>query len=154
MLDLKKYLVPEKPELNNSRDLKDTELIAMLESMLVIRYTEERLASRICEKKILTPCHLYIGHEGVAVGACKALRLTDYVFSTHRSHGHYLAKGGNVRALFAEIYCKETGCSGGRGGSMHLCDPSVGLLGSSTIVAGGLGIGIGSALGSKRNKPQ
>ena len=154
MLDLKKYRVPEKPALDNNCELCDAELIAMLKAMLVIRYTEERLALRLCERKILTPCHLYIGHEGVAVGVCNALRLTDYVFSTHRSHGHYLAKGGDIRALFAEIYCRETGCSGGRGGSMHLCDPSVGLLGSSSIVAGGLGIGIGPALGSKIKKTQ
>lgn len=149
MLDLKKYKVPIKPELINNNNLTDSALIELLENMLTLRYTEERIAQRVLEKKIFTPCHLYIGHEAVAVGACKALRTSDYVFSNHRSHGHYLAKGGNLKALFAEIYCRETGCSGGHGGSMHLCDPSIGLLGSSSIVAGGLGIGVGPALGSK-----
>lgn len=149
MLNFKKYKVPEKPELINNNNLSDSELIDLLISMLTIRYTEERLAQRVREKKIFTPCHLYIGHEAVAVGTCQASKKSDYVFSTHRSHGHYLAKGGSIKSLFAEIYCRETGCSGGRGGSMHLCDPSIGLLGSSSIVAGGLGIGVGPALKSK-----
>jgi TPP-dependent pyruvate/acetoin dehydrogenase alpha subunit len=145
----KKYKVPRTQELLNNNNLTASTLTKMLKSMLKIRYTEERIAQRVLEKKIDTPCHLYIGQEAVAVGTCTALKISDYVFSTHRSHGHYLAKGGGIRELFAEIYCRETGCSGGRGGSMHLCDPSRGLLGSSSIVAGGLGIGIGPALGSK-----
>lgn len=121
----------------------------------MIRYTEERIKDRLEEqekthvKNISTPCHLYVGQEACAVGVCYALKETDYVFSTHRSHGHFLAKGGKLEELFGEIYCRKTGCSGGRGGSMHLCDPSIGLLGSSSIVAGGLGIGIGPALKSK-----
>ncbi len=149
MLNLKKYKVPEKPELVNNHKLTDVALLELLVAMLTIRYTEERIAQRVREKKIFTPCHLYIGHEAIAVGACSAIKRNDYIFSTHRSHGHYLAKGGNIKALFAEIYCRDTGCSGGRGGSMHLCDPFIGFLGSSSIVAGGLGIGIGPALGSK-----
>lgn len=145
------FTVPELPLLDNSLKLTKSAILSMLERMLMIRYTEERIKERLEEKpkKIDTPCHLYVGQEACAVGVCSALRDTDYVFSTHRSHGHFLAKGGKLEELFGEIYCRKTGCSGGRGGSMHLCDPSVGLLGSSSIVAGGLGIGIGPALKSK-----
>jgi pyruvate dehydrogenase E1 component alpha subunit len=140
--------VPELPILNNSCKLESAFIIELLERMLTIRFTEERIAQRVTEKRIMTPCHLYIGQEASAVGVCAALKDTDYVFSTHRSHGHFLAKGGDINRLFAEIYCKSTGCSGGRGGSMHLCDPSIGLLGSSSIVAGCLGIGLGPAFKS------
>lgn len=144
-----KLKVDQKPKLDNTRSLNKDKLLSMLKRMLAIRYAEEQIALGITNKQIMTPCHLYIGQEAAAVGVCNALRDTDYVFSTHRSHGHFLAKGGNLKELFAEIYCRETGCSGGRGGSMHLCDPGKGLLGSSSIVAGGLGIGIGPALKSK-----
>ena len=143
------YAVPKLPILNNELGLSENTIKAMLERMLTIRYTEQRIAQRVTEKKIFTPCHLYIGQEASAVGVCFALKDTDYVFSTHRSHGHFLAKGGSINELFAEVYCRETGCSGGRGGSMHLCDPSIGLLGSSSIVAGCLGIGLGPAFKSK-----
>ena len=143
------FKVPERPILNNTLGLSKEKIMSMYEKMLTIRFTETRIAQRIGEKKIITPCHLYIGQEADAVGVCSSLKDTDYMFSTHRSHGHFLAKGGKLEELFGEIYCRETGCSGGRGGSMHLCDPSIGLLGSSSIVAGCLGIGIGPALKSK-----
>lgn len=146
---MKHISVPTLPKLNNELGL-DTEAIkSMLERMVLIRVSEEHIAKGVLEKRIFTPCHLYIGQEADAVGVCWALKDSDYVFSTHRSHGHFLAKGGNVEELFAEIYCREKGCSGGRGGSMHVCDPSIGLLGSSSIVAGCLGIGLGPALKSK-----
>lgn len=141
--------IPPLPLLENVQRLSRDEVMAMLERMLTIRLTEQRIAQRVEERKIKTPCHLYIGQEASAVGVCSALETTDYVFSTHRSHGHFLAKGGRVEELFGEVYCRETGCSGGRAGSMHLCDPRIGLLGSSSIVAGTLGIGIGPALRSK-----
>lgn len=146
---MNKKIVPDFPALENPRRLNNDFILRMLEGMLSIRYTELRIAQRVEEKQIATPCHLYIGQEAGAVGVCSALKDTDYVFSTHRSHGHYLAKGGDINQLFAEIYCRKTGCSGGRGGSMHLCDPSIGLLGSSSIVAGCLGIGLGPAFKSK-----
>ncbi len=143
------HTVPEHPALVNNRVLSAEQIMELYKRMLTIRRSEERIAKRVTEKKITTPCHLYIGQEAVAVGVCYALKNTDYVFSTHRSHGHYLAKGGDIYGLFGEVYCRENGCSGGRGGSMHLCDPSKGLLGSSSIVGGCLGIGIGPALKSK-----
>ncbi len=141
--------VPALPVLENSLGLCNETIKQMLERMFLIRTTEWKIAQGVLDKKIFTPCHLYIGQEADAVGVCWALKDTDYVFSTHRSHGHFLAKGGKVEELFAEIYCRETGCSGGRGGSMHVCDPSIGLLGSSSIVAGCLGIGVGPAFKSK-----
>lgn len=146
---MKHISVPKLPELNNILKLDAETVKSMLERMILIRTCEEHIAEGVLEKRILTPCHLYIGQEADAVGVCWALKDSDYVFSTHRSHGHFLAKGGSVDELFAEIYCRETGCSGGRGGSMHLCDPTKGLLGSSSIVAGCLGIGIGPAFKSK-----
>lgn len=97
-------------------------------------------------KRIRTPCHLYIGQEAVATGVCAALRADDWIWSTHRAHGHYLAKGGDAYAGFAEILCRSTGCARGRGGSMHLCAPEVGFLGSSSIVAGTVPLGVGAAL--------
>jgi pyruvate dehydrogenase E1 component alpha subunit len=89
---------------------------------------------------------LYTGQEAVATGVCSALRKDDYVFSTHRSHGHYIAKGGDLKALMAELYGRVTGCSKGRGGSMHLASPDVGLPGSSAIVAGTIPLAVGVAL--------
>lgn len=141
--------VPTLPILDNVLKLNNETIKSMLECMVLIRTSEWKIAQGVSDEKIYTPCHLYIGQEADAVGVCWALKDTDYVFSTHRSHGHFLAKGGSVEELFAEIYCRETGCSGGRGGSMHICDPKIGLLGSSSIVAGCLGIGLGPAFKSK-----
>jgi len=93
-----------------------------------------------------TPIHLCIGQEAIAVGVCANLNKEDYISSSHRSHGHYLAKGGDLKGLIAELYCRETGCSKGRGGSMHIVDTSVGHMGSSSIVGGGITIGTGLAL--------
>jgi len=123
-----------------------TVMLGLLRSMLLIRRVEERIAEGIVSGEILCPCHLYIGQEAVAVGVCAALWVDDFVFSTHRSHGHYLAKGGHVDALVSEAYCRESGCSGGWGGSMHIVDPAVGLPGSSAIVAGTIPLAVGAAL--------
>jgi acetoin:2,6-dichlorophenolindophenol oxidoreductase subunit alpha len=120
----------------------------MYTSMQRIRRFEEAIAVSAAAKEFKGPTHLYIGQEAVAVGVCEALRREDYVFGGHRSHGHYLAKGGDMRKLAAEIYGRETGCSKGRGGSMHLTAPEVGLLGTSALVGGGMGPGVGTALAS------
>lgn len=149
---MKLIQVPQLPVLENEEKLSKDEIKEMLECMILIRQTENKIAHLVEAGEIRTPCHLYMGQEACAVGVCYALEKTDYVFSNHRSHGHFLAKGGNISELFSEIFCKETGCSGGRGGSMHLCDPSIGFLGSSSIVAGGLGIGLGPALKSRLMK--
>lgn len=128
----------------------DNELaIQLLTTMMRIREFEERVADLVTEKKIITPCHLYSGQEAVAAGVCCAINNDDYLFSNHRSHGHYIAKGGNINSAMAELFGRVTGCSSGRGGSMHLTAPEVGIMGSSSIVAGSLGIALGPALAGK-----
>jgi TPP-dependent pyruvate/acetoin dehydrogenase alpha subunit len=87
----------------------------LLFDMLRIRRVEETIAQRYAEQEMRCPVHLCIGQEAVAVGICSALEKTDYILSTHRAHGHYLAKGGDLRAMMAEIYGKATGCSSGKG---------------------------------------
>jgi len=122
-------------------------LKALYTTMLRIRRVEEKIAELLCSKpEIVCPVHLYTGQEAVAAGVCASLRRDDYVFSTHRSHGHYIAKGGDIKALMAELYGKATGCSRGRGGSMHLASPDIGLPGSSAIVAGTIPLAVGAAL--------
>lgn len=125
--------------------IPEKKLIAMYTMMVRIRKFEETVASLILKKEIQTPCHLYVGQEAVATGVCASLRTSDYVFSTHRSHGHYIAKGGNLNKLMAELYCRETGSSHGHGGSMHITDPAIGLPGSSAIVAGTIPLSVGVA---------
>lgn len=120
----------------------------LFQMMLRIRYCEESFVEPILKGGIRTPCHLYSGEEAIAVGICSALSKDDYVFGNHRSHGHFLAKGGSLKAMAAEIYCRETGCSRGRGGSMHLIDPDAGMLGSAPIVAGTISLAVGAALAS------
>jgi pyruvate dehydrogenase E1 component alpha subunit len=118
----------------------------ILRMMLRIRSFEECLVAPILDGEIRTPCHLYSGQEAIAVGLCTALSNDDYIFGNHRSHGHFLAKGGCLKSLAAEIFCRETGSSRGRGGSMHLIDPSVCMLGSAPIVAGTISLALGAAL--------
>jgi len=115
-------------------------------TMLRIRLCEEGLIAPIMKSEIRTPCHLYSGEEAIAVGLCASLTDKDYVFGTHRSHGHFLAKGGSMEEMIAEIFCRETGCSRGRGGSMHLVDPKIGFLGAAPIVAGTISLALGAAL--------
>jgi len=130
----------------DSIGLSDSAQILLLREMLRIRVFEETVADLVIQKQIVTPCHLYTGQEAVAVGICHSLRDEDQVFSTHRSHGHYLAKGGGMQEAMAELFCRVTGCSFGRGGSMHLAFPTKGLPGSSSIVSGSMSIAVGAAL--------
>lgn len=116
--------------------------------MLRIRRVEEKIAELYPRQEMRCPVHLCIGQEAVPVGVCAALLREDYVMSNHRSHGHYLAKGGSLKALMAEIYGKATGCSEGKGGSMHLVDLEGGYLGSTPIVGGTLPIAVGAAFGT------
>ncbi len=124
-------------------------LLSLYTTMLRIRLCEESLVEPILSGEIKTPCHLYTGEEAIATGVCACLTQKDYIFGNHRSHGHYIAKGGDLRSLVAEIYCKETGCCKGRGGSMHVISPSCGLLGAAPIVAGTISLAMGAALASQ-----
>lgn len=117
--------------------------------MKKIRMVENAIAAHYSEREMHTAIHLYNGQEAVAVGVCACLRLTDSVYSNHRSHGHYLAKGGDLNRLIAELYNKETGCCRGRGGSMHIFDASVSFALSSSIVAGNVSIATGGAYAEK-----
>jgi len=121
----------------------------MYRTMVRIRLCEESFVEPILSGQIRCPVHLYSGQEAIATGVCAALFEKDYVFGSHRSHGHYLAKGGDMRELVAEIYCKEPGCSRGRGGSMHIIAPEIGMAGSVPIVAGTISLAVGAALASK-----
>lgn len=127
-------------------DLDQELLISLYHDMLRIRKVELKIESLYHLDEMKTPVHLCIGQEAVAVGVCANLTADDYISSNHRGHGHYLAKGGDLRRMIAELYCRETGCSKGRGGSMHLVDVSVGHMGSSSIVGGGIPIATGLAL--------
>lgn len=127
---------------------KELMLIAY-EQMMRIRLTEERLAKEYLEKNIRSFVHFYVGQEAVAVGVCLNLNGDDLVFGNHRSHGHYLAKGGNLSKLVAELYGKVTGCSGGKGGSMHIIDRSVGFMGSISILSSVIPIATGAAYSLK-----
>lgn len=118
-------------------------------TMQRIRRAEETIADMVETGEVRCPCHLYIGQEAVAAGVCAALTREDTVWGGHRSHGHYLAKGGSLEALFAEVLGRVTGCAGGRGGSMHLLAEDVGLLGTVPIVAGTIPLAAGAALAHK-----
>lgn len=122
--------------------------IDLLRAMLRIRRIEEALAERYVEQEMRCPMHLCIGQEAIAAGVCAALSPQDVVFSNHRAHGHYLAKGGSLNAMVAELYGRSTGCCGGRGGSMHLIDLDAGFLGSTPIVGGTVPLAVGSAWAS------
>ena len=126
--------------------LPQERFIALYRDMLRIQKVELRIEELYHLDEMKTPIHLCIGQEAVAVGVCSHLNREDYISSNHRGHGHYLAKGGDLNRMIAELYCKKTGCSKGRGGSMHLVDPSVAHVGSSSIVGGCIPIGVGLGL--------
>ena len=123
--------------------------IKLFFSMLRIRRVEEAIAEHYKEQKMRTPVHLSIGQESIAAAVGCQLHHDDYCVSTHRAHAHYLAKGGSLQAMIAEIYGKVTGCCRGRGGSMHLIDTSVGFMGSTAIVGNTIPIGVGLGLSLK-----
>jgi len=119
---------------------------------LRIRLFEERIVELYPSDKIQSPVHLSIGQEAVAVGICQALKPSDLLFCTYRSHAYYLAKGGDMPAMMAELYGKATGCGGGKAGSMHLAAPEVGLMGCSAVVASTIPHAVGAALAAKIQK--
>ncbi len=127
-------------------DLPPARLQDLLHQMMLIRAFEEAAEQLYLQGMIHGTMHLSIGQEGAAVGACAALRSTDYILSTHRGHGHCIAKGARVDQMMAEFFGKETGYCRGRGGSMHIADVSTGNLGANGIVAGGVPMAAGVGL--------
>ena len=124
-------------------------LLHMYEKMVAIRLFEERVNDLYTRALMPGLAHLYIGEEAVAVGICEALEREDYITSTHRGHGHCLAKGASPDLMFAELLGKRAGYCKGKGGSMHIADPATGNLGANAIVGGGAGIATGAAFSSK-----
>ena len=145
MAQQKSKSVTKKPTPTLSRD----RAIHFYRQMLKIRLFEEEVNQLYLGAKMPGLAHLYIGQEAVAVGVCEALRRDDYITSTHRGHGHCLAKGASVNKMFAELLGKEAGYCRGKGGSMHIADQDTGNLGANAIVGGSAGIATGAALSAK-----
>jgi len=127
-------------------------LLLMYERMVKIREFEDRVRVLFAEGEVPGSVHLYLGEEAVAVGACTPLNDDDYITSTHRGHGHIIAKGGALDRMMAELYGRETGYNKGKGGSMHIAYPKLGILGANGIVSGGIPIATGAAMSSKVRK--
>jgi len=128
------------------------QFVEMYFSMLRIRRIEEEIERRYHQDQMKTPIHLVIGQEATSVGCCAAMRRTDLLYSSHRTHGNYLAKGGDLVGMLAEMHCRANGCVGSRGGSMHLIDKSVGMAGTSAIVGGAVPIAAGAALAAQMKR--
>ena len=141
-------IATRKSELNSGVDIE--KWLRMYRRMVSIRLFEEQVNELYTRALMPGLAHLYIGEEAVAVGICEALRRDDYITSTHRGHGHCLAKGASPDRMFAELLGKEAGYCKGKGGSMHIADPATGNLGANAIVAGSVGIATGAALSAKR----
>lgn len=125
-------------------------LVEMCRTMVKIRAFEERVGELFLQGRIWGTVHLYTGQEAMAVGSCSALEAEDYITSTHRGHGHCIAKGGDVRKMMAEIFGRATGYCKGKGGSMHIADMEAGILGANAIVGDGIAIAVGAALAIRR----
>jgi len=130
---------------------KDT-VIKIYFEILRIRKIELEISKKYSEQKMRCPVHLSIGQEGIPVGICRNLNKADKAFTAHRSHAHYLAKGGSLKKMLAELYGKKSGCAEGKGGSMHLIDLKAGLFGAVPIVGSTIPIGVGAAWHNKLNK--
>ena len=127
----------------------EEKLADMYRVMVRIRFFEERVAKEFASGTLPSYAHLYIGEEAIATGACATLGLGDYIVSTHRGHGHLIAKGGETKRMFAELYGRETGYCKGKGGTMHIADTDIGVLGANGIVGAGITIAGGAALSAK-----
>ncbi len=125
--------------------------VEIYRSLLLIRRFEERVVDLVNSNEIPGVTHEYVGQEAVAVGVCQVLRPDDVITSTHRGHGHLIAKGGDVRRMMAELLAKETGLNRARGGSMHIADLSLGIYGANGIVGGGVPFAAGAAWAAKRD---
>lgn len=129
--------------------MNGTEKCKMLKDMIRIRVFETELKKLVEAGEMTGFIHFYLGEEAIAVGVCNALNSDDYIASTHRGHGHLIAKGVNTRDMMAELFGKASGCNKGKGGSMHICVPSLGIVGSNGIVGAGLPLATGAALSAK-----
>lgn len=139
-----------KTQIENQKSEISVEIyLSMFRKMVLIRQFEDYLYQLFLQGLVPGTLHQYQGQEAVAVGVCSALRMDDVIFSTHRPVGHFLAKGSSPRGIAAEIWGKATGCAGGKGGQMHLCDVSVGALPSNAIVGANIPMATGAALGFK-----
>lgn len=132
-------------------DIEASTGLRMHRRMLMIRLFEEQVNDLYTRALMPGLAHLYIGEEAVGVGICEALRPDDYITSTHRGHGHCIAKGASLDRMFAELLGKEAGYCKGKGGSMHIADPDTGNLGANAIVGGSAGIATGAAFSAKRS---
>ncbi|HAN61464.1 MAG TPA: pyruvate dehydrogenase (acetyl-transferring) E1 component subunit alpha [Gammaproteobacteria bacterium] len=130
-------------------DLTNADMLRMFEQMTRIREFDERAGLLMEQARVPGSVHLYCGEEAIAVGVCEALNDDDYITSTHRGHGHLIAKGGDVERMYAELFAKATGYNGGKGGSMHMAALDLGIIGANGIVAAGLPIGLGVAFASQ-----
>ncbi len=128
------------------------ELIKLFRTMLTIRRFEERVSKEYAAGNVLGYVHLYIGQEAIATGVCNNLRIDDRIVSSHRGHGHSIAKGADIKRMMAEIFGKKTGYCKGKGGSMHIADFSIGMLGANGIVGAGLPIAVGAAYAAQLEK--
>ena len=134
--------------MRNNKQTNDVRA-ALLETMVLIRRSEQRISDLYSEYEMRCPTHLCSGQEGVSAGISLALDSKDMVFSGHRSHGHYIGKGGVLPSMFAELYGKQTGCAAGKGGSQHLIDTDCGFMGSAPILSSTISVGVGAAWSSK-----
>lgn len=132
--------------------MSDSLLINLYEQMYRIRAVEEAIADNYPDGKMRCPVHLSIGQEAIPAAFAQVIRASDFAVSSHRGHAHYLAKGGNLNAMIAEIYGKSTGCAKGKGGSMHLIDLGVNFMGTSAIVGNSIPVGVGLALSAQLKK--
>lgn len=133
-------------------DLPKESLVKMYRKMLEIRFFEEKVFGLYGQNLVPGTIHLYAGEEAVAVGVCSALSKDDYITSTHRGHGHCIAKGADLKRTMAEILGKKTGYCKGKGGSMHIADFSIGMLGATAVVGAGLPIAVGAGLSARLRK--
>lgn len=142
--------VPGITELGGTRRAAPDVRLAMYRTALRIRMVEEEIVARYGEQEMRCPTHICIGQEAPPAGVSAHLKASDQVFSAHRSHGHYLAKGGDLKAMVAELYGRSTGCARGVGGSQHLIDLDAGFLGSAPILASTISVGVGAAWAAQR----
>ena len=135
--------------------MKKEWLLELYKQMVKIRFFEERISEDYAKGLVPGLAHLYTGQEAIAVGVCAALKPSDYIVSTHRGHGHCIAKGGELDKMMAELFGRKTGYCKGRGGSMHIAEFDLGILGANGVVGGGIPVAVGAALSSQmRNSGQ